>query len=112
MFALINLDDPGGTRLAKAVFSFATAPDRFHELLETEGIIPAPYFARAHWVALEHWNALRKRELEDLLRAANALVCEKLPQRTKDALALPAAQQKRLIADRRKILATKAKTPK
>ena len=42
MFALINLDDPGGTRLAKAALSFAASPERFHELLETEGIIPAP----------------------------------------------------------------------
>jgi predicted DNA-binding protein (MmcQ/YjbR family) len=51
MFALINLDGPDGTRLAKAVLSFATDPERFHQLLETEGIIPAPYLARAHWIA-------------------------------------------------------------
>src|SRR5271154_6354536 len=67
MFALINLDDPGGTQLAKAALSFAADPERFHELLEIEGVIPAPYLARAHWIALEHWNVLRKPELEDLL---------------------------------------------
>jgi predicted DNA-binding protein (MmcQ/YjbR family) len=108
MFALINLDDPGGTRLAKAALSFAASPERFHELLETEGIIPAPYLARAHWIALEHWNVLRKNELEDLLRTANALVYEKLPNRTKEALALSTTQRKRLIADHRKLLAAKA----
>jgi predicted DNA-binding protein (MmcQ/YjbR family) len=108
MFALINLDDPGGTRLAKAALSLATDPERFHQLLENDGIIPAPYLARAHWVALEDWNILRKVELEELLRAAASLVYEKLPKRTKDVLALPATQQKRLISERRKILATKA----
>jgi predicted DNA-binding protein (MmcQ/YjbR family) len=111
MFALINLDDPGGTRLAKASLSFAAAPERFHELLEIEGIIPAPYLARAHWIALEHWNVLRKNELEDLLRTANTLIYDKLPKRTKDALALPATDRKRLIAGRRKTLA-KAVTKK
>jgi predicted DNA-binding protein (MmcQ/YjbR family) len=107
MFALINLDDPGGTRLAKAALSFAASPERFHELLETEGIIPAPYLARAHWIALERWNVLRKNELEDLLRTANALIYDKLPQRTKDVLAMPTTERKRLIADRKKLLAAK-----
>jgi predicted DNA-binding protein (MmcQ/YjbR family) len=108
MFALINLDDPGGTRLAKAALSFAALPERFHELLEIEGIIPAPYLARAHWIALEHWDVLRKNELEDLLRAANSLIYEKLSKRTKDVLAIPTPQRKRLIADRRKLLAARA----
>jgi len=107
MFALINLDDPGGTRLAKAALSFAASPERFHELLEIEGIIPAPYLARAHWVAVEHFNVLRKPELEDLLRTAGTLVYDKLPKRTKDILALPASPRKRLIADRRRVLAAK-----
>lgn len=107
MFALINLDDPGGTRLAKAALSFATVTERFHELLEVEGIIPAPYLARAHWIALEQFNVLRKPELEDLLRTAATLVYDKLPKRTKDVLALPATQRKRLITDRRRVLAAK-----
>jgi predicted DNA-binding protein (MmcQ/YjbR family) len=107
MFALINLDDPGGTRLAKAALSFAASPERFHELLETEGIIPAPYLARAHWIALEHWDVLRKNELEDLLRTANALIYDKLPKQTKAALEMPTTKRRQLIADRRKLLAAK-----
>ena len=107
MFALINLDDPGGTRLAKAALSFSASPERFHELLEVEGIIPAPYLARAHWIALEHFTVLRKPELEDLLRTANTLVYDRLPKRTKDALALPVTQRKRLIAGRRRLLVAK-----
>jgi predicted DNA-binding protein (MmcQ/YjbR family) len=110
MFALINLDDPGGTRLAKAALSFAASPERFHELLETDGMIPAPYLAHAHWVALEQWDVLRKSELEDLLRTACTLVYDKLPKRTKDILVMPTKERQRLIADRRKLLAAKAKS--
>jgi predicted DNA-binding protein (MmcQ/YjbR family) len=107
MFALINLDDPGD-RLAQTVIAFATHPDRFHELLEIEGIIPAPYLARAHWVALRHWQALRKSDLEDLLGSAASLTYDKLPKRTKDALAMTATERKQLISERKKILAAKA----
>jgi predicted DNA-binding protein (MmcQ/YjbR family) len=111
MFALLDLEDPTGTRLAKPVFSFATHPDRFHELLEIEGIIPAPYLARAHWVALQHWNVLCKPDLEDLLRAAHAVVHGKLPKRTKNVLAMPPTQRKRLITDSKKLIAAKAAKP-
>jgi predicted DNA-binding protein (MmcQ/YjbR family) len=108
MFALINLDDPGGARLAKAALSFAASPERFHELLETEGVIPAPYLARAHWIALERWDVLRKNELEDLLRTANTLIYDKLPRRTKDVLAMPKTELRRLITDRKELLAARA----
>ena len=108
MFALINLDDPGGTRLARTAFSFAASPERFHELLENEGVIPAPYLARAHWVGLEDWNSLPWRDLEKLLREANEIVFHKLPARVRTALAMPAVQRKRLIAERRRVPAEKA----
>ena len=107
MFALINLDDPG-PRLARTDLSFATDPERFHQLLEIEGIIPAPYLTRAHWVALKDWNVLRKSELEEVLRTAATVIYNKLPKGTKDVLALPATQKKRLIAERKKLLAAKA----
>src|SRR6201996_973681 len=67
MFALINLDDESRLGRQPVIFSFATDPERFHELLEIEGVVPAPYLARAKWIALQHWNVFRKPELEDLL---------------------------------------------
>ncbi len=103
MFALVNLDDDG-----QAVISFHAGAERYAELLEEEGVIPAPYFARIYWVALERWDALRRRELEDLLRRAGELVYEKLPRKTKEALALPPAARRKLIAERRRLLAAKA----
>jgi predicted DNA-binding protein (MmcQ/YjbR family) len=103
MFALVNLDDDG-----KALISYAAGPERYAELLETEGIIPAPYMARIFWVAVERWNVFRTPEWEQELRAAHTLTFNKLPPRTRAILALPATQQKRRIADRKKLLAAKA----
>jgi predicted DNA-binding protein (MmcQ/YjbR family) len=104
MFALVNLDFDAHRR----VMSFAAGPERFHELVENEGVIPAPYMARLHWVAMERWGAIPGRELEDLLRDARDLTYEKLPQRTKDVLALPAAEFAKLLKARKKLLAAKA----
>jgi predicted DNA-binding protein (MmcQ/YjbR family) len=103
MFALVNLDGDG-----KAVISYAAGPERYSEVLETEGIIPAPYMARIFWVAVERWNVFRLPEWEQELRAAHTITLNKLPPRTRAVLALPASQQKRLISDRRKLLAAKA----
>ena len=101
MFAVVNLHHEG-----RAVLSFATTPDRFAELLETEGVIPAPYLARAHWVAIEQWNTLPTPQLKSLLQDARTLVENKLPKRTRENLTLPATQRKKLIA------ASKKQTPR
>jgi predicted DNA-binding protein (MmcQ/YjbR family) len=103
MFALSNLDEDH-----KGVLSFAAGPERFAELLETDGVIPAPYLARAHWVAIEHWGVFRGRELEGLLESGRRLVYDKLPKRTRDVLAMPAAAQRKLLRDRKKLLASRA----
>ena len=67
--------------------SFKCAPEEFAELCERPGIIPAPYLARAQWVALETENALPRAELKRLLRQAYDLVVAKLPKKTKSQLA-------------------------
>src|ERR1700737_3682731 len=64
MFAVVSLSGGGRT-----VIAFAAGPERFAELVEIDGIIPAPYMARMHWVALERWDVLRASELEELFRA-------------------------------------------
>lgn len=69
-----------------AVLSFATDPERFHELIARDGVIPAPYRARLHWIALEQWDAFRDAELKDLLRDAGALIFARLPKRTRELL--------------------------
>ncbi len=88
MFALCDLE-PGRPPLA-----FRAGPERYPELLERDGVRPAPYLARAHWVALERWNALPPRELLPLLEQAHTLVCARLPKRTRAALAVTPAKCK------------------
>jgi predicted DNA-binding protein (MmcQ/YjbR family) len=107
MFALVNLDGDG-----KAVISYAAGPERYFELLEIEGIIPAPYMARNYWVAAGGWSIFRQAQWEDELRAAHAVIFNKLPPKTRTVLDLPPAQRKRIIAERRKLLAAKAQTKK
>ena len=105
MFAVINLDSDG-----RAVMSFAAGPEGSAELLEIDGIFPAPYLARAHWVALEQWDVLRKSELEARLRSAREIIQATLPKRTRDVLAMPATERRKLIAARKKGLRTRAKS--
>ena len=104
MFALTDLDGTG-----TGVLWFHCGAERFHELLETDGIIPSPYLAKAHWVTLERWDALRPREIEDELRRAYALIYEKLPARTKAVLAMPEKERVKAIRERKKQLAAGAK---
>jgi predicted DNA-binding protein (MmcQ/YjbR family) len=73
--------EPGDTWL-----SFKCSPEDFAELCEREGVIPAPYLARAQWVALETEDALTRAELKHLLRQAYDLVFAKLPKKTQAGL--------------------------
>jgi len=82
MFAVAALDAKYSTKL-----SFKCTPEKFAELVESEGIIPAPYVARYHWVALEEWDALPQKELKELLKTAYQLVHDKLPKKVKAGLA-------------------------
>jgi predicted DNA-binding protein (MmcQ/YjbR family) len=104
MFALANLSGGG-----HGVLSFAAGPERYAELLEIEGVFPAPYMARIYWVALERFEVFASNDLKEHLRSAHSLVYNKLPKRTRDVLAMPAAEQKKLIAARRKVLASREK---
>lgn len=106
MFALINLDDDQN----RQVISYSAGPERYAELLELDGIFPAPYMARIHWIAAQRWSVFRAHEWEQQLRAAYDLTFAKLPPKTRTALALPKGQQKKFIAERRKLLAARKKT--
>jgi predicted DNA-binding protein (MmcQ/YjbR family) len=81
MFSVVALEPSHG-----AIMSFKCTPEKFAELVEQEGIFPAPYVARYHWVALERFDALPARELKELLRTAYGLVYEKLPSKIKRQL--------------------------
>jgi predicted DNA-binding protein (MmcQ/YjbR family) len=103
MFAVISLGAPN------SVMSFAAGPEGFAELVEREGIFPAPYLARAHWVALKQWDTLPSNELKELLVRAREIVYARLPKRTRDVLAM-APGEKKLIAARKKTLKARGKS--
>jgi predicted DNA-binding protein (MmcQ/YjbR family) len=80
MFATLVLE-PGPVCLA-----FKCSPEDFEELIERPGIIPAPYIARAKWVALETFDAMQRKELEAHLKQAYELIFAKLPKKTQREL--------------------------
>ena len=57
MFCIANLE-PG---MSPTKIAFKCTPEKFTELVEVEGIIPAPYMARNHWVAMIEMDALRQK---------------------------------------------------
>ncbi len=81
---------------AKTWLTFKVSPEKFAELTERPGIIPAPYLARAKWIALETRDALPSDELALLLRESYDMVVAKLPKRSREALAAgnPAPRRK------------------
>ena len=83
IYCMANLE-PG---VSPVKISFKCTPERFAELVEIEGIIPAPYMARNHWVSLTEMNALRQAEIKELILNSYELVLAKLPRKTRAALA-------------------------
>jgi predicted DNA-binding protein (MmcQ/YjbR family) len=107
MFCLLNLD-AGGPEETPGVASYSAGPERFAELVERNGLKPAPYMARIFWVAAERWGALRNGEWEDELRAAHAITLAKLPKKVLAVLAMPERERKQVIAARTQVLAARA----
>ena len=81
MFAVVVLEGA-----SKYCLSFKCTEDNFAELIEQDGIDPAPYSARYHWVALETFDALSDKDLKALLRNSYDLVFEKLPKSLRSEL--------------------------
>ncbi len=82
---------------APVCLSFKASPEHFAELTERPSVIPAPYLARAQWVALQAWDALPDDELARLLRDSYDMVFARLPKKTRKAVssAKPAARKTR-----------------
>ena len=94
MFAVVNLERPHS-------IAFKCTPERFGELIERPGIIPAPYMARNMWVQEEELGeVLDRREIEALLKESYELVVAKLPKSRqpgrRSAAALPPARRARI----------------
>lgn len=91
MFCVANLEpaeSPG--RIA-----FKCTPEKFAELVEVEGLVPAPYMAHNHWVSVRDMNALRRIEMEELIHHSYRMVLERLPKKTQAGLANTMPTRKR-----------------
>ncbi|HEX4077237.1 MAG TPA: MmcQ/YjbR family DNA-binding protein [Candidatus Acidoferrales bacterium] len=81
--------------------SFKCSAEEFAALTERPGIIPAPYLARAQWVALETEDALSRDEMRRLLAEAHSLIFAKLPKSVQKKLsAAPATKRRAKCAKR------------
>lgn len=75
MFAILS--GPDGPK----ILSFKCSDMAFELLIERDGLIPAPYMARAKWVRLEDPGAMDNEEIEARLTEAHRLIAAKLPRR-------------------------------
>ena len=85
MFAVTSLEP------APVWLSLKVTPENFVELTERPGIIPAPYLARASWIAIESATILPTPELASLLRGSYDLVVAKLPRKARESLSVKSA---------------------
>ena len=82
MFAVAAVEPDASHRLA-----FKCSDGRFAELIEQEGIVPAPYMARAKWVALQTFDALPDREIQSCISDSYDLVFAKLTKKAQASIA-------------------------
>ena len=80
MFAVAALE-PG-----RYFLTIKCPPEKFEEMLERPGIAPAPYLARAKWIALEATDAVSQGELKAMIAESYHSVVAKLPKKTREAL--------------------------
>lgn len=80
MFAVTSLEP------SEVWLSFKVTDEQFPELTERPGIIPAPYLARAKWVALQQECGMGLSELKSLLRGSYELVVAGLPKKVRAKL--------------------------
>lgn len=66
--------------------SLKCTPGKFAELIEREGIMPARYVARYHWVTVTDPNAVTPAELKSLIEKSYKLVFDKLPAKVRNSL--------------------------
>lgn len=69
------------TAVPASGISFKVDDERFLELTDRPGIVPAPYLARAKWVYVENAKALSDKEAAELLRRSYDLIFAKLTKK-------------------------------
>ena len=75
MFAVSRFEAPANG------ISFKVEDERFLELTDRPGIVPAPYLARAKWVYVEQASTLSDKEAAQLLRRSYEIIFAKLTKK-------------------------------
>lgn len=81
MFAVTPADGSEGGRI-----SFKVPDERFLELTDQPGIVPAPYMARMRWVAVLEPRRFATAELASFVLASYVLIRAKLTKKLQAAL--------------------------
>ena len=80
MFAVFNLaDEP---------FSFKVDPEAFAVMTRQDGVVPAPYLAKHHWISVRSCDVLPVETVMDLLEEAHGLVAAKLSKKRRLSLGI------------------------
>ena len=79
MFCVASADTDQGA-------SFKVRDEEYREMIAREGIIPAPYLARAKWVYVLDFLWLSDSEWEHYVRQSYELVKDILPKKIRDNL--------------------------
>ncbi len=88
IFCLLDRD-PGEVWLKVSDFTFEMMRDM-------DGIRPAPYFARAGWVAIAHLSPLTDLELRAYIEDAHRIIAGRLSRKVRDQLGLVESDQGRI----------------
>jgi predicted DNA-binding protein (MmcQ/YjbR family) len=81
MFCVASIDPPLN-------ISFKVEDEAFEELSQSEGIIPAPYMARAKWIQVQKPGIWNKKQWEERIRRSYDLTKAKLTKKARTELGL------------------------
>ncbi len=84
----------GTNNFSENLLSLKSDPEKFEELIEREGIIPAPYLARNKWVSIQRNADIKSSELKDLIRTSYNLVFAKLPKKVREEVLIPSTSSR------------------
>lgn len=75
IFAMLSLDAVPPSLCLKC------SPETFGQLLEIEGIVPAPYVGRYKWALLDRLDVLPAEEVQELIQQSYEMVEAKAPKK-------------------------------
>lgn len=101
MFAGVPLEP------ARVWLTVKADPEEFAELVERPGVIPAPYLARAKWIAMENERSLPRGEVLRLVSKSYEMVFANLSKKLQAELAA-GSSKKSGVARKKKVKKTRA----